>query len=136
MYNPQTKGTRDYSESIEEFRGLDLNERISSGYLAWTRNCSSRRYPTVSARRERGLVDGYDIQAMIALGGVLYYIENGDLYVHYKGFDKSEDIQIADVGHDQDLPFSLVAMGSYVIAFPKGVYFDTTIDPREHEPVP
>ena len=73
---------------------------------------------------------------MIALGGVLYYIENGDLYVHYKGFDKSEDIQIADVGHDQDLPFSLVAMGSYVIAFPKGVYFDTTIDPREHEPVP
>lgn len=134
MYTPQSKGTRDYTESIDEFRGLDLNERISSGFLAWTRNCSSRRYPTVSARLERGFVRSADIRCMCALDGHLYFliktaeVQGADRCVIYR-----DDMSPVS---DEDNPIVLdnmrdpyfVTMGSYIILFPYGYYYNTNND--------
>lgn len=124
MNNPQVKGTKDYSESIEEFKGLDLNERITSGYLAWTKNCSSRKYPTISARYERGLVEDVDILCMCSLDGVIYYVNaDGELYA------KDGIVPIVTLTlDDQRQPF-FVTMGSYIIVFPYGYYYNTTNDP-------
>lgn len=123
MYTPQTKGTKDYTESIDEFRGLDLNERISSGFLAWTRNCSSRRYPTVSARLERGYVEDGTITAMCALDGVLYYIKEGTLYSHRPNVE-NDSVIFHNVADEYDL-CTLVTMGTYVLVFPTGYYYNT-----------
>lgn len=118
MYTPQSKGTKDYTESIDEFRGLDLNERISSGFLAWTRNCSSRRYPTVSARLERGLVGQYEIQDAVALGGDLYYVNSSGLYK----LGESEPVipYIGTAGQNY-----IVTIGAVIVVFPEGAYYDT-----------
>ena len=132
MYNPQTKGTKDYTESIDEFRGLDLNERISAGYLAWTRNCSSRRYPTVSARYERGLVNvDVSIRAMIALDGWLYYIDwDGFLFKHYPNVSDDTKVYNGTVCDEYDY-VQMVAMGTYILVFPSGFYYNTKM-PSDH----
>lgn len=118
MYNPQTKGTKDYTESIDEFRGLDLNERISAGFLAWTRNCSSRRYPTLSARLERGYVGDYAIESMIALDGDLYYASSSELW---RLGDETPLMNLMGAVPKK----SMVAMGTYILIFPEGAYFNT-----------
>lgn len=124
MYTPQSKGTKDYTESIDEFRGLDLNERISSGFLAWTRNCSSRRYPTVSARLERGWVGNWTILCMCALDGHLYFLDDkGDLYR-----DNPYDVPITHIELDAMQDPYFVTMGAYIILFPYGYYWNTTND--------
>lgn len=135
MYTPQSKGTRDYTESIDEFRGLDLNERISSGFLAWTRNCSSRRYPTVSARLERGLVKNADILCMCALDGHLYFLvktgedaHGADLCVIYRDDMSPVSDEDNPIGLDNMRDPYFVTMGSYIILFPYGYYYNTNND--------
>ena len=118
MYNPQTKGTTDRNESIDVFKGLDLNERIGSGSLMWTENCSSRRYPTLSARCERGLVGDYDIESMIALDGDLYYASSSELW---RLGDETPLMNLIGSVPKK----SMVAMGKYILIFPEGAYLNT-----------
>ena len=129
MYNPQTKGTTDRTESIDVFKGLDLNERISSGYLKWTENCSSRRYPTLSARYERGLIDDLNILCMCTLGDSFYYLtREGEIYE----LGQSLPIHEFETLDDPQDPF-FVTMGSYIILFPYGYYYNTAFPPGGFE---
>lgn len=116
MQNPYTRGTTDSTEAIDQFIGLDQRERISVGELAHTLNCSSRRYPTLSPRYERGITEGHPgISCMISKGH-LCFIKGNKLYVNFT--------EVAT------LPTStqkrrMVGMGAYIIVFPDGYYYNT-----------
>ena len=130
MYNPQTKGTTDYRENIDVFNGINLNERISVGDLAFTENCSARKYPTLSARYERGIVEeGLPVDCMIAKDAHIFFIANNKLYKLL-----NEDEYVSGQPHyveKMSLKTSvtryrqMVGMGSYIVIFPDGYYFNT-----------
>ena len=118
MYSPQSKGTSDSYENIDVFSGINLNERISPGELKYTLNCSSRKYPTVSARTPRGLVGEIPVDCMIAKGASLFYISGDKLYELGTSTAK---MTLSTVTRYRQL----VGMGAYIIVFPDGAYYNT-----------
>ena len=98
------------------FLGYDARLEVRDGAMNGTKNLSTERFPTLSNRRERGVV-----RALTAPGGLIEkdapaWADNGTLY--YNGH--ATPVTGLTAGEKQ-----LVSFGAYIVIFPDKVFFNT-----------
>ena len=102
--------------TVESFGGYDHRPACPEGSFYEMENLSSRYYPLLSTRPERGVVRGLDAPGGLIGKDALAFVENGTLYYN--------DLPTAETGlapgHKQ-----LVGMGAYILIFPDKRYFNT-----------
>ena len=103
--------------TITAFGGLNKNPNCPENFFSNTQNTSSELYPLLSTREKRTILCYYDSapSALHTLNGITVIDGKKLIYnnvVQYKGLSIDSDKQ-------------LVSMGSLVIVFPDGYYFNT-----------
>lgn len=113
---PHLDPTEQTRLTVESFGGYDHRPACPEGSFYEMENLSSRYYPLLSTRLERGVVRGLDAPGGLIGKDALAFVENGTLYYN--------DLPTAETGlapgHKQ-----LVGMGAYILIFPDKRYFNT-----------
>lgn len=108
------------------FRGYNHNEIIQDGELYDMQNLSVDKYPTLSARKKRGITCWDESgEEPVPLTGIY----GRDKLVHIRGTDVYYgDELVVGISVSTDagmLPKKMVSMGAYVCIFPDKKYFNT-----------
>lgn len=102
--------------TVESFGGYDHRPACPEASFYEMENLSSRHYPLLSTRPERGVVRGLDAPGGLIGKDALAFVENGTLYYN----DLPTAVTGLSAGQKQ-----LVGMGAYILIFPDKRYFNT-----------
>ena len=120
-------------DMIEVFRGYNHNLRIGDGEFYEMKNLTSDDYPILSPRSQRGVhVSTGSPCAMIAKDALCYVdiVAENNAYgaeLHINGNENAfEGLKLSSL--KEDLPKTLVSMGSYIIIMPDKKWVNTADD--------
>lgn len=102
--------------TVENFGGYDHRPACPEGSFYEMENLSSRHYPLLSTRPERGVVRELEAPGGLIGKDALAFVENGTLYYN--------DLPTAETGLTPGQK-QLVGMGAYILIFPDKRYFNT-----------
>ncbi|MBQ9342789.1 MAG: hypothetical protein IJT99_01195 [Clostridia bacterium] len=108
------------------FRGINRNAEASDGEFAKTLNLSTREYPLLCTRKQRGTIGTLMApEGVAARQEALVWLDGENVF--YNGSQVSGITLSTDAAM---LPKRIVSFGAYVLIFPDKVYFNT-IDPDD-----
>ena len=118
---------------VDVFKGYNHNLRIGEGEFYNMTNLTSDDYPVLSPRRKRGVytIDPFTeapVEEAVALFAKdsLCYVSKGRLYINgYPVQNVKKDDVIIDMSLNDEMPKSLISMGSYIIIMPDKKYVNT-----------
>lgn len=102
--------------TVESFGGYDHRPACPEGSFFEAQNLSSRHYPLLSTRPERGVVRELEAPGGLIGKDALAFVDNGTLYYN----DLPTAVTGLTAGEKQ-----LVGMGAYILIFPDKVYINT-----------
>lgn len=109
-----------------QFRGINRNAEIADGEFSRVLNLSTRVFPMLTTRKQRGYV-----KTLTNPEGIMAKqdgaVELDGTKVYYKG---DEIIGLTISTDPSMLPKQLVSFGAYVLIFPDKLYFNT-VDPTD-----
>lgn len=122
MHLPQIAETGTSRIMTEVWYGYNHNLRMQQGESYDQLNMSCDHYPVLTQRRRRGLVRSITNPQGLACKKQLAWVDGSTLYyagqaVAMQGISLSADAE--------DCPKQLVSMGSYLVIFPDGIYWNT-----------
>lgn len=104
-------------DMVTEFKGYNRNLIIGENEFNDMKNMTSDDFPSLSPRKERGIVKELENPSAIIAKDALCYIDGKDVYIN--------DYRIDNFVDDTALPKQLVSMGAYLIIFPDAKYINT-----------
>lgn len=113
---PYLSPTEQTRLTVEHFGGYDHRLACPEGSFFEVKNLSSRLYPLLSTRPERGVVRELTEPGGIIGKDALAFVDGGRLYYN----DRPTELTGLSEGEKQ-----LVGMGTYILIFPDKVYFNT-----------
>lgn len=113
---PYLEPTEQTRLTVERFGGYDHRPACPEGSFYEMENLSSRHYPLLSTRPERGVVRELESPGGFIGKDALAFVDNGTLW--YNG--QATAVTGLTAGQKQ-----LVGMGSYILIFPDKRYFNT-----------
>ena len=120
-YLPELQKKKTQQLVTFNFRGINRNAETSDGEFASVLNLSTREYPMLCTRKQRGVVQTLTAPEAIGSRQDAMVVCDGDS-VYYDG----TKVTGLTLSTDQSmLPKQLVSFGAYVIIFPDKLYFNT-----------
>lgn len=123
MKYPHLKPNKLMKNTVSVFGGLDKTDSCAENFFSHTKNTSSHRFPLLSVREKR--IKLTDLQgspsALYTVNGITYTLGTKLYYNNVLQFD-----MLSDTDEKQ-----IVSMGSKVIIFPDGYYFNTLVLNKE-----
>lgn len=119
MYFPQYTETAKGRDMVTTFGGYNHNLSCPDGEFFDMENMTSKYFPVLSPRRQRGICrELSNPQGLIEKEG-LVWIDNGKMFID--GEEVSLSVDISPEGEK-----SIAKMGAYIVVFPDKVWYNTS----------
>ena len=124
MYLPKLNAPDASKVMTEVFYGYNHNLRMQQGESYEQKNMTCDNYPVLTQRKRRGLLRTLTTPQGLGCKKQLAWVDGGTLY--YAG--AAVDLGALHIGSGEK---QLVSMGSYLIVWPDGIYYNT-LNPADY----
>ncbi|MBQ6552430.1 MAG: hypothetical protein IJL83_02270 [Clostridia bacterium] len=127
--------TQQKESQILQFRGLDLTDNYSAGSIVESENISSRRYPYITSRNARELVEGYNVAFSLTEWDDLVVVERGNPLTSEVRIKIGDEVVRSGGILLTTQPKQFAVVNTKLVIWPDKVYIDMSEQTRTLRPL-